>query len=610
MTTQIEQASPPKSQSGAPSIWPLVPALLWGAVMLGILSWWLYASDLSVTGPLVGGTLLAAGASLVLFIAATVQWFKAGNDATKLRDIDTKMRPIVAVLLFAAGVLLLFLAIWLETQDGSKVFAQVSSMIVIALICLGGGWSLYITAQSPLSRQRIFQWMLAHRKEVAIGLMIVGVAAAGAGVYFFYKSGFANFASDFPGGPEALCLIVIGVALLGGGLYTFLNLDRPATVETIRLLTLYSGSLTGFAIALFTAVRMRAWWNRYFLSGMANWQGDEGWHFWLCIYVEFFGLALLFGSLLLARIDIRANVSMRRTLYGYNAVLTGFLLAVILLVLNIFTFVTLPSDIDWRGTGMVTLSGQSEQILQGLKDHVKVYVHMQRFADAYLDVPSLLHKCQGYTDKLTVEYLSPDLDAARYRDLASRYPELKKQTESDFRGAGGYGRGLLVVYGEGPEGAKLPHVFIPDKDLQDMEPGGKAIYFKGESALMTAIVQLANKDKKYVVYFTQLSGELLINDRFIPDNRILRLAGAGEVADRLRKDGYEVKGLVWQTKPVGGPAIAENFVFAKKSDKDEVKVPEDCAVLVLAGPARPLPKDALKAIDEYVDKGGKVIVLT
>src|ERR1700719_4151476 len=121
-------------------------------------------------------------------------------------------------------------------------------------------------------------------------------------------------------------------------------------------LALYLGSLTGFVIALFTAVRMSIWWNRYIIAGMTMWQGEEGWHFWYCIYLEFFGLALLFGSLLLARTDIRVNVTMRRVLYGYNTVLTGFLLLLILVVMVIVTFVTLPANIEWtRAMGMHTI---------------------------------------------------------------------------------------------------------------------------------------------------------------------------------------------------------------------------------------------------------------
>jgi hypothetical protein len=608
-TTPIEKPSQPTT--GIPSIWPYVPGLLWATVLLGILTWWLYVSDLELAAAIVGGTGVVAAASLGLFLWIAVQWLKARKEPAKLAALDASARPVLALAMFAGAAILLFLAAWLCVVEGLKEFAEVSSMVVMALISAGAGLGLRITPQSPLSRQHIFQWMLTHRKEVAMGLMVLGVLLAGAGIYFlFYKGGLTNFRSNFPGGPEGLCLFVIGGVLLGGGLWNFLSLERPATVDTMRLLTLYAGSLSGFAIAIFTAVRISAWWNRYIVAGMPSWQGEDAWRFWYCIYVECFGLMLLFGSLMLARVDIRVKVTMRRMLYGYNAALTGLLLLVILLVVNIFTFVTFPASIAWTRTmGLHTLSDEAKQTLGDLKDRVTVYVLMQRYSETYNEVNDLLDNCLAVTNKLTVEYVSPDQDAARYRDLASTYPELEKQTKSEFRGSGGYGRGLLVVYGEGTEGAKLPHVFIPDKDLEEADPTGKSIQFKGENALMSAILQLVNKGPRPKIYFTQSEGELMINDMNVPDNRVLHLPGAGDLAEKLRKAGYDVQGLVWEAKPKGFQ-ISDMFSFAKKQPTDDSKVPDDCTVLVIAGPEVAMTKDALKAIDEYMDRDGKIMVLT
>jgi hypothetical protein len=611
MSTSVEN-TPQVTRSGhsPASIWPFMPGLLWGALLLGILGWWLFISDLDVGTPIASGVLLAAAVGLGLFVWATLQWWKARNDGAKLAQLDTGLKPIVALALFAGAALLVFLGAWLYVQNGVRVFAQVSSMAVMALICAGAGLAL----QHPVTRPQIFQWMLHRRREIAIVLMVLGVVIGGAGVYFlfFYEGGLTNFRSNFPGGPEGLGMILIGAVLLGGGLYTFLNLDRPAFVDTMRFLCLYTVSMTGFVLSLFTAVRMSAWWVRYFMPGMSAWQGNDSWHFWLCIYMLVLGLVLLFGGLLLGRVDIRVNVSMRRMLYGYNTVLTGFLLLVILVVLVIFTFVNLPANIAWNRMGMHTISEKSRQTLAELKDRVKVYVLLQRFGDTYFEVSDLLDNCQSETDKLVVEYISPDMDAAAYRDLASVYPELEKQTKSDFRGSGGYGRGLLVVYGEGPEGKNLPHVFIPDRDLQDADPTGQTIAFKGENTLMNAIRQLANKQSRPKVYFTQSNGELMLKDIDQQDSRILHFPGAEEVTDRLRKAGYDVYGLFWEAQPRGVPGmqIPDVFKFARKTDKDEPKVPEDCNVLVIAGPEEAFSKEVLKAIDTYLDKGGKIVVLT
>src|SRR5262249_51167046 len=156
------------------------------------------------------------------------------------------------------------------------------------------------------------------RKEISVGLMIAGVLVGGAGIYVMItKRVFSTFFT-FPGGYEAFGLLFIGLTFLGCGVYTQLTLERPATVDAMRLLLLYAGSLTGLLIALVTGLRIVNWWSRYIVGGITVWQGEEGWHFWYCIYGGCIGLALLFGSLLLARVDVRVNPVMRRTLYGYN----------------------------------------------------------------------------------------------------------------------------------------------------------------------------------------------------------------------------------------------------------------------------------------------------
>jgi hypothetical protein len=608
MSTSAENIPPVTREAhGSANMWPFVPGLLWGALLLGIMSWWLYVSDLLAGTPLATGVLLVAVAALGLFGWGMKQWWQTRRDPAKLAQLETQMKPVVGLAVYGGACLLAFLAVFLAVQNGVSVFGPVSSLAVMALIAVAAGLILRPAVTGP----QLFQWMLQQRKAVAVGSMAIGVIVACLGAYFllFYNEGLKNFRSNFPGGPEGLGMIMIGAVVFGGGLFTFLNLERPANLDTMRLLCVYDVSLIGVALSLFTAIRMVfGWWVRYFMSAT---QGDS-WQFWFCVYMQVIGLAMLFGGLLLGRVDIRVNASMRRLLYGYNTVLTGYLLLVILVVLVRFAFVVLPANIEWTRMGMRTINAESVRTLGELKDRVKVYVLLDRFGDTYFEMSDLLDNAQTVTDKLAVEYISPDMDAAAYRDLASLYPELEKQTKSDFRGSGGYGRGLLVVFGEGPEGSKLPHVFVPDKDLQDVDPTGKALVFKGENALMNAIRQLANKQSRPKLYFTQSNGELMLKDLDQPDPRIGHLPGGEEVAERLRKAGYDVYGLFWRAMPklVPGMQIPDVFKFARKSEKDDPKVPEDCNVLVIAGPSEALPKEALKAIDDYMEKGGKIVVLT
>src|SRR5207237_1185182 len=82
------------------------------------------------------------------------------------------------------GVALLALAgylLWQARQEKVEAFGEISSMVVMGLICVGAGLSLRATPVSPLSRHRLFQWMLANRKNVAVGLMVLGGVLGAAG---------------------------------------------------------------------------------------------------------------------------------------------------------------------------------------------------------------------------------------------------------------------------------------------------------------------------------------------------------------------------------------------------------------------------------------------
>jgi len=624
MTTPTDKPTSADTMPFTVSVWDIVPCFLWAAVVLGIQAWWLWARDLEMGAPFYLGTAILGLGSLVLFSYASLRHLKAKGDAGRLAALDSELRPLLALAALVAGVVLLLLATWLCLAEKEKlqVFAEVSSLAVMGLICVGGGLALRTTPRSPLSRQVLLQALLHVRNQLGLGLTIVGLALGGFGIFLLVKGGLENF-------PEGLGLLSIALVLVSAGLWTQLTLARPATIDTMRLLVLYVGSLTGLCIALFTAVRVAMWWRTYFAGGVSAWQGENGWRFWLCAYIELAGLFLLFASLLLARADIRANVGMRRLLYGYNAVLTGILLLAVLVVLDIIVYVKLPSNVEWTATmGMYSLSETTATTLASLKQKVTVFVVMSRNSLEFSDVHDLLDNCEDVTNKLKAKYVSPDLDVEGYRELAKTYPEVRAARPNEFGIGGASGRGLLVVYGDVAEGEKAPHEFVAEKDLEEgggFDPGGGSAprAFKGEQVLVQTIQQLAEKNKKPKVYFTQLSGELLINDAPVKlafDNRILadEFRGIGTLVSKLKKDNYEVQGLVWEAGlPLNRVLPGEQVTVAaqepqgkKELSKETVEVPKDCKVLVIADPCIVFSKAVLEAIDRYLDRGGKVMALT
>ncbi len=635
--TPLPDSPPPVSTSPAPGFAPapvvpvreFIPCLLWAALSLGIIAWWLWARGLEMGAPFYLGTAALAVASLLLFIWATTK--RKVSDA----DAEVQMRPILTIVSFAASGVLLLLAVWLclVSTEKLQMLAEVSTLAVMGLICLLGALALRLTPASLFSREVVLQGLVTIRPQLGIIMAGLGLALAGLGVYFLIgimrvgDHRWTEFVGRFPnGGPEALGLIFIGLVFLGGGLYTILTQDRPATLESMRLLLLFTGSLTGLSIAVATALRVAVWWTSYFAGGIRMWQDVEGWRFWLCAYVELFGLFLLFGSLLLARVDIRVHVGMRRLLYGYNAGFAGILLLAILVVVNIIAYVKLPPNMQWtESLGLHSLSGASKLELETLKSKVSVYVIMPRGGRFYQEVRNLLDNCQAVADtnKLVVEYLSPDLDPVRYRNLKRTYPEIEKPIASPMSMPDeSSGSGLLVVYGEGAEEKTLPHTFLTDKDLgeadMDMMTGRQSPpSFKGEEALMETIQMLSENKVKPKVYFTQGSGEIRVDDMDTRmETRWIQSFGASDLVTRLRKDNYEVSGLFWGAKPPG-KKVPEIFTFSQKDAGEKHEVPDDCRVLVIANPEKAFAKDVLEAIDRYMDKpatkdkpAGKLMILS
>ncbi len=100
-----------------------------------------------------------------------------------------------------------------------------------------------------------------------------------------------------------------------------------------------------------------------------------------------------------------------------------------------------------------------------------------------------------------------------------------------------------------------------------------------EPEITNAIIKVTREEEKKV-YFTTMHGEHDIDD-INPDGLI-------EIRKGIENENYKV----------------EKIFLA-----DKQKVPEDCSVLVMAGPKKDLLELEYQAIDEYLEKGGKLLIL-
>src|SRR5262249_4734614 len=139
------------------------------------------------------------------------------------------------------------------------------------------------------------------------------------------------------------------------------------------------------------------------------------------------------------------------------------------------------------------------------------------------------------------------------------------------------GRGILIVYG--PDvGEKAPHAFVPVNDLYEVkhddrrDPSKRTVLFKGEPVLMTQLRLLVNREVKPRIYFTQSNDELDLEDGErqlkVFGNAVLGdfRGGAGLLYDRLKKDNYEVRGLLWKPPPAKRSPLGDLMIYTQKKE--------------------------------------------
>src|SRR5579883_1948189 len=289
-------------------------------------------------------------------------------------------------------------------------------------------------------------WLIAldrRRQETAYALFGLGAALLIAAAVLLFKYGW-----EAP--LEFLACLAFGLVLLGSG-YAHMPKEGgtgAGNLNATRRLVLVIGGAFGFFL-LVIAVGRAIGWMSYFAGGVEAWQGEGSWRIWLCVFLALAGLGVMFASLMLARTEERTNAVLRRSLYGYNAVLTGLLVLALLTILNIMVYVYVPKVWDWTSAGLYTLSSQSVNLLKHLEKPLKVYVLLSgREGQLAEDLRNLMDNCQTVSNKVEVEYLSRDRNLERLRELVRRYGLVESE-------------GLLVVYGAEPD---EQHQFIRSQE--------------------------------------------------------------------------------------------------------------------------------------------------
>lgn len=215
-------------------------------------------------------------------------------------------------------------------------------------------------------------------------------------------------------------------------------------------------------------------------------------------------------------------------------------------------------DTTWDLTreGRRELYTQTVQVLRGLNEDVEVTCFFVHALDARVDLAQdkterFLARCQKYSSHLKVEFIDPQVDN-------------RKLTALNLERISRVG---TVVLKSGVRQKVLP--------LSDVTSRLE------ERAFTNALINVS-RETSPKIYFLTGHRERDIANR---DEKV----GASVFKEQLEREAYQVgRHLIAYTNPM---------------------IPEDCAVLVVNGFQTDFQVHELRALDEYLDRGGRLLVL-
>src|SRR5262245_53363158 len=199
-----------------------------------------------------------------------------------------------------------------------------------------------------------------RRDEASYGLVGLGAISAVLAVFFNYRSWDNYYVL-------VLALYWAAAVFMAAGLwFRFHDRATLSRSEATRILLLLLTGLIGIDLFLATFGSVYLWRETVF-AGWEEWQGKGGWRIWVIALLAASGPALILLGLIATRSDEHSQPLLRRLFYGFNAVLAGQLVLLILLLLNVLGYVFLPKESDWTKSRLYTLTSKSQNLLKGLE---------------------------------------------------------------------------------------------------------------------------------------------------------------------------------------------------------------------------------------------------
>ena len=264
------------------------------------------------------------------------------------------------------------------------------------------------------------------------------------------------------------------------------------------------------------------------------------------------GIVLMFLAIVLSPRAIAIFLVGRQGRYGSNIVILTIAFFIIVLLLN-FLLYRNPTRVDVTATRIFTLSDQTVQIMDGLDGLVRANAFFvpsdTRSAAAQQQAEDLLNEFTRRSNMFSYRFVDPELQ----RSVAQQY-------------------GVIS---------------FPAIVFEDLEDGTlQEVQSFTEQDFVTSILIVTGAEQKIVYYLTGHDEAGATRDV---------LSGAIDEENGL---DYAINGMQ-----------RDNYRVLPLNLKQDAAVPDDAALVVIAGPKKDLDVEELAALDEYMKSGGRLVAL-
>ena len=221
----------------------------------------------------------------------------------------------------------------------------------------------------------------------------------------------------------------------------------------------------------------------------------------------------------------------------------------------------------------VQLSPRTLSVARSITNHVTVTVYYDSTDDWYPTIIALLNEYHSANPRISIRTVDYLRDAGEAQKIKEQY-KLSSAEDKDLV-IFDYNGHVKIVNGDALTQVKLEEV--PNATQREFRR--KPIAFNGEM-MFTAMLLAVENPKPLKAYFLQGHGEPSLSE-------------SGDM-------DYQKFGGV----------LAENYIATSPLQlAGEGGIPDDCNLLIIAGPRTALPEAELNKIDQYLAQGGRLFML-